>query len=77
MVGFLKFGIHHCVVFEQLNSDGHDSVDILMIATRSSITSWVHLMVHIIQDMVICCLVSNICMLFLECFMKTFKDFMR
>jgi hypothetical protein len=40
-------------------------------------TSQVHLLVHVIQDMAICGPVSSSWMFFLERFMKTFKDFVR
>jgi hypothetical protein len=44
---------------------------------RSILTSQVHLLVHIIQDMAICGPVSSRWMFFLERFMKTLKDFVR
>jgi hypothetical protein len=37
----------------------------------------VHLLVHAIEDMAICGPVSSKWMFFLECFMKTLKDFVR
>jgi hypothetical protein len=45
--------------------------------SRSILTSQVHLLVHVIQDMAICALVSSKWMIFLERFMKTLKDIVR
>jgi hypothetical protein len=44
---------------------------------RSVLTSQVHLLVHVIEDMAICGPVSSRWMFFLERFMKTLKHFVR